>query len=305
MRPRSPHSFRRLVELALQNVQRNVLLSGATILMMGLILFIFNVMLLLNVLAQTSLDELGKKVDLIVYLTDDASLYEVTQLANELETQAEIELVEYTSKEDALKNFLAEYPDEQDPFSEYGIENPLPGSLRIVTENPEDHDEVLAFIQSSSYGKYLLDTESTNENQEITVRLLSLTDFTQKLIVGVLIAFLIGTLMMSMNAVHLSIFNRKTEIQIMQLVGARPAAIYSPFLMEGALYSLLAMLFSGFLLGVFLKSTELTPYLNFEDRASPFTLAFVEVLCAIAMGLLASSLAVRLYLHRSLALDHA
>ncbi|QQR55248.1 FtsX-like permease family protein [Candidatus Peregrinibacteria bacterium] len=305
MRPRSPHSLRRLAILALQNVHRNWLLSAATILMMGLILFIFNVMLLLNILAQNSLDELGKKVDLIVYLTDEASLYEVTELANALETQAEIVQVEYTSKDDALKAFLAQYPDQKDPFKEYGIENPLPGSLRIVTETPGDHADVLQFIQDSVYGEFLLDTESTNENQTIAERLLNLTAFTQKLILGVLVAFLIGTLLMSMNAVHLSIFNRKTEIQIMQLVGAKPFTIYSPFLMEGALYSVLATCFSGLLLSIFLKSTQLLPHLNFAQKSSPFTLAGLEFLCSIALGLLASSLAVRLYLHRSLVLDNA
>lgn len=305
MRPRSTHAFRRLAVLALQNVRRNFLLSSATVLMMGLILFIFNVMLMLNVLAQSSLDELDKKVDLIVYLTDNASLYEVTQLVNELETQAEIVQVDYTSKDDALNSFLADYPDQTDPFSEYGIENPLPSSLRIVTKSPEEHQDVLDFIKNSAYGGFLLDTESTNENQEITTRLLSLSDFTQKLIVGVLLAFLLGTLMMSMNAVHLSIFNRKTEIQIMQLVGAKPSMIYSPFLAEGAFYSVLATLFSGFLLGIFLKSTNLIPYLNFEGRTSPFTLAFLEILCSIAMGLLASSIAVKIYLRRTLDLDHS
>lgn len=305
MRPRSSHSLRRLIKLAFQNVHRNFLLSVATVLMMGLILFIFNVMLMLNVLTQSSLEELGRKVDLIIYLTDNASLYEVTQLVNELETQAEIVEVQYTSKEDALKDFLSEYPDQQDPFAEYGIANPLPSSLRIVTEHPTEHQSVLNFIKESSYGEFLLDTESTDENQEITARLLGLTDFTQKLIVGVLLAFLVGTLMMSMNAVHLSIFNRKTEIQIMQLVGAKPSMIYNPFLVEGALYSVLATLFSGVLLGIFLKSTNLLPYLNFENRASPWTLAFLEILCSIAMGLLASSIAVKMYLRRSLALDHS
>lgn len=304
MRPRSTLSLRRLAVLALQNIQRNVLLSTATVLMMGVILFIFNVMLMLNILAQNSLSDLGKKVDLILYLTDEASLYEVTELVNELEAESSIIEVEYTSKEDALESFLNEFPDEEDPFTQYGIENPLPSSIRIVTESPQEHGKILEFVQNSAYAKFLLDTESTNENQEITNRLLGLTDFTQKLIIGVLIAFLLGTLMMGMNAVHLSIFNRKTEIQIMQLVGAKPLMIYAPFLFEGALYSVAATLFSGLLLGIFLTSTNLLPYLNFEGRTSPLALASLEILCSIAMGLLASSLAVRLYLRRSLALDH-
>lgn len=305
MRPRLAHSFRRLVQLSFQSLHRNLLLTVATTIMMGLILFIFNVIMALNILTQNSLDELAKKVDLIVYLTEDASLYEVTQLVNEIQGNPNVVDIEYTSKDTALENFMAQYPDQSDPFTKYNLENPFPGSLRIVTSDPSQHQEVLDQITGSSYSDLMLSTESTKENQEIVERLLNVTDFTRKLILGVVISFLIGSLVMGMNAIHLSIYTRKTEIQIMQLVGARPLMIYAPFLLEGAVYSLFALMFSGVLLILFLKGTELLPYLQFESAGTPLLLAGAEALLCIFVGISASTLAVKLYLKRSLILDHA
>lgn len=305
MRPRFTHSFRRLVKLSFQSLHRNLLLTIATTIMMGLILFIFNVIMALNILTQNSLDELAKKVDLIVYLTEETSLYEVTQLVDEIQNNPNVLDIEYTSKETALDNFMAQYPDQSDPFTKYNLENPFPGSLRIVTTDPSQHQEVLDQISGSDYGKLMLSTESTKENQEIVERLLNVTDFTKKLILGVVISFLIGSLLMGLNAIHLSIYTRKTEIQIMQLVGARPLMIYAPFLLEGVLYSLLALLFSGILLALFLKGTDLLPYLHFGSTSTPFIWAGVETFLCILLGLSASTLAVNLYLKRSLILDHA
>lgn len=305
MRPRLTHSFRRLVKLSFQSLHRNLLLTVATTIMMGLILFIFNVIMALNILTQNSLDELTKKVDLIVYLTEEADLYEITQLVDEIQINPNVVDIQYTSKETALENFMSEYPDQSDPFTKYNLENPFPGSLKIVTSDPSQHQEVLDQISGSSYGELMLSTESTKENQEIVERLLNVTNFTKKLIFGVVISFLIGSLMMGLNAIHLSIYTRKTEIQIMQLVGARPLMIYAPFLIEGALYSLLALLFSGILLALFLKGTALLPYLQFASTSTPFVLAGIETLASILVGLSASTLAVNLYLKRSLILDHA
>lgn len=303
MRIRSP--FRRLIRLSLQNVSRNLLLSTATTLMLGLILFILNVILVLNVLTQSSLQELAQKIDLIVYLTDDADIYQVNQMVNDLSAQPEVLKVTYTSKDDALKQFLSLYPDQSDPFSQYGIANPLPGNLQIVTQSPEDHDTVLSYLQASPYAPLLLDSESSGENQEIASRLLSLTKFTQKLIFGVILTFIFGSILMVMNAIHLSIYTRKTEIQIMQLVGARPGMIYAPFLFEGAIYAILAVFVSLFLLLAFLKGTSLSSYLSWNAGMNPFALLGIELVGSVAVGLLASGLATHTYLKRSLILDHS
>ncbi|MEK9159185.1 MAG: permease-like cell division protein FtsX [Patescibacteria group bacterium] len=303
MRPRLAYNINRLSRISLQNVGRNMLLSTATTVMMGLILFIFNVIMVLNTLTQSTLNDLAEKIDLIIYVNDASSLYEVNNLVKEVEALSVVKEVEYTSSDQALEEFISLYPDKSDPFTVYGIENPLPANLRIVTNSPDEHEVVLTHLEESPYADLLLDVESSGENQVIAARLLSVTDFTQKLIVGVVVTFILGSLLMIMNAIHLSIFTRKTEIQIMQLVGARYSMIQLPFLFEGAFYSFIAVFFSFFLLMFFLEGTSLSNYLSFQFYWSPLWLFLGEMAVSVGVGVLSSYVATHFYLKRTLVLE--
>lgn len=302
MRPRFTSNLKRLARISFQNVGRNLLLSTATTVMMGLILFIFNVIMVLNVLTESSLEQLAKKIDLIVYV-NDSSVYEVNGLMKEIESLPVVKEVTFTSSAQALEQFLDLYPDKADPFTVYGIENPLPANIRIVTEKPDQHGMVLEYLQESPYAELLLNTESAGENQVIAARLLNVTRFTQKLIVGVVITFILGSLLMIMNAIHLSIFTRKTEIQIMQLVGAKPRMIQFPFLFEGGFYSFIAVFFSFFLLMFFLEGTSLSNYVHFETYWGPLWLFLGEMVISVGIGVLSSVLATHFYLNRTFSHD--
>lgn len=304
MRPRFAYNLARLSRISLQNVGRNILLSTATTVMMGLILFIFNVIMVLNTLTQSTLNDLADKIDLIIYINDADSVYEVNNMVKDIEALPEVEEVEFTSSDEALEEFISLYPDKSDPFTVYGIENPLPANLRIVTESPNDHETVLNYLEKSPYADKLLEVESSGENQVIASRLLSVTDFTQKLIIGVVVTFVLGSLLMIMNAIHLSIFTRKTEIQIMQLVGAKYGMIQFPFLFEGALYSFIAVFFSFFLLMFFLEGTALSDYLSFQSYWSPLWLFIGELAVSIGVGVLSSTAATYFYLKRTLVLEN-
>jgi cell division transport system permease protein len=291
------------MHLAGQSLNRNLYMSITTTVMMGLILFIFNVIWSLNVLTHSSLEELETKVDLIVYVDDSTSLYDITEMKNSIEGLEQVVEIDYTSKEEALQNFLSQYPEKEELFTSYGLENPLPANFRIVTDAPDDHAFVMEYLDDSPYGAYLLEIESANQNQEIVERLVKVRDFTQTLVIGVIFAFVLGSLFMIMNAIHLSIFTRKKEIQIMQLVGAHPSMIRFPFLFEGALYSALAVLFSFALLYLFVAGTNLNSFLSFNESFHPLTLLAVELLISLMIGLLSSLLAINFYLKRTFALE--
>jgi cell division transport system permease protein len=303
MQTQSFRHLKRFAQLCVQNLERNFLLSLATIVMMALILFIFNVMIALNILAQTTLSQVNEKIDLIVYVSDEASVYQITDLIQEIEKLPEVKQVEYTSKGDALKQLLEVYPDQSNLFTLYGIGNPLPANLKILTKKPSDHEEVLAHLKESGQSSLILNTESSEENQSLMARLLKVTSFVQKLILGVTLTFIIGSILMIMNAIHLSIFTRKTEIQIMQLVGAKPGMIRGPFLMEGAFYATGAVLLSFLLLLIFIKSSHLSEVTGFDEQFHPLMILGGELLASLILGVLSSSLALSYYLKRSMVLD--
>lgn len=299
------HNFKRLAQISIQNIGRNLLLSVATAVMMGLILFIFNVIMVLNVLTQATIEKIGEKVDLILYLSDSALPYEIDQMLKDIESLPVVKSAEYTSKTQALNEFLAEYPEKADPFTNYGIANPLPGNIKIVTDSPEEHSLVTDYMESTAYAQYLVDSESAGENREIVTRLVNVTDFTQKLIFGVIITFIFGSLLIIINAIHLSIFTRKLEIQIMQLVGANPNIIRFPFIFEGIVYSLIAVFFSFSLLIVFLEGSQLTALANFRDNFNPLLLFGSELIGSIIIGVLSSYIALNYYLKRTLILENS
>lgn len=300
--PKFTRSIGRLAKLSTQNLSRNLLLSIATTAMIGLILFVFNIIMVLNGLTQGSLEELNKKIDLILYLNSEASIYEITDMINDLKAYPNVIEVTYTSSESALQDFLATYPEKENPFSTYGIENPLPQSIKIVTSDPSHHQDVTDYLAGTPYGKLLQGTESLDENQEIVARLLSLTAFTKKLLIGVILTFVFGTVLMVMNAINLSIFTRKTEIKIMQLVGAKPRMIFLPFIFEGVVYSIIANFFSLFLLLFFLQSTGVLDNLSLNNF-NIAVLAPLELIGSILIGVLASYSATYFYLRHNLLLE--
>lgn len=245
------------------------------------------------------MEKIGEKVDLILYISDDALTFEIEEMVKDIQSIPVVKSAVYTSKQQALSGFLSEYPDKADPFTNYGIANPLPGNIKIITDEPENHSIVTDYIKKSDYSKYLVNSASSNENQEIVTRLISVTNFTQKLIFGVIITFIFGSLLIIINAIHLSIFTRRLEIQIMQLVGANPNMIRFPFIFEGIIYSLIAVFFSFTLLTVFLEGSELTSLANFKENFHPFILFGSELVGSVVIGVTSSYIALNYYLRNS------
>ncbi|MFA6436157.1 MAG: permease-like cell division protein FtsX, partial [Candidatus Gracilibacteria bacterium] len=239
----------RSLHLALDNLFRNKFLTFGTVLVMALILFIFNIIFSVNSLAQNAIQDLKAKVDLILYLEDNADSLRVNQLVKDLDTFPETTTVTYTSKEQALQDFLEKYSEEMNPFSTYDLENPLPASIQIITQSPEDHETILTYLAQEGYNDLLLDTESRAENAQIVDNLLKVTDFSQKILLGIVIAFILGSTLIIANVIQVTIFHRKREIKIMRLVGAGINFIRSPFMIEGAIYGMSSVVLSfGFFL---------------------------------------------------------
>jgi cell division transport system permease protein len=119
---------------------------------------------------------------------------------------------------------------------------------------------------------------------------------------GLLLLFVLAGFIIS-NTIRLALFSHRTEIEIMQLVGANRGAIAAPYIMEGGGQGvfgaiggiLLVFLLHLFLLGV-IERTELLrlalPNFQFLSVSSLFVLLGLGV----AVGTLGSMLAVHRFL---------
>lgn len=284
---------------ALTNLWRNRYLSSATIVVMGLMLFILNIIFFVHLLAQDGIQNLNQKMDLIIYLQDDADYLKVEKLIDTLKHKEEVLSVTYTSKDEALKGFLEKYPENGDPFTQYGIDNPIPASIQIVTNTPEEQETIRNFLYSGAYDNLLMTIESNEENQNIVHRLINLTTFTQQIIWGFIVALVLGSLLIIINAIHLTIYTRRMELQIMELVGALPMTIRLPFMIEGALYGFCAILLSGIGTVIFMQQL---PLANLNLAITPLTIISifaVETILSILIGMFSSWIAAQRFIRRA------
>jgi len=291
----STTSLKRSWRLALQNLWRNKLLTSVTVLIMALILFIFNVVLTVNMVAQDAIQNLKSKVDIILYLADDADPLRLNQLKQELQALHETAQITHITKEQALQGLLDKYPENLNPFTDDQLENPLPASLQVITHQPENHATLLTYLNQSEYADLFLNVESSDDNQLIVQNLINITSFSEKLLLGVLLAFILGSILIITNAIHVTIFNRKQEIQVMQMVGAPRQFIQAPFLIEGTIYGILSVILSMILLWGFINLIDFSRIGS--SGQLPFTMIFIsQVIASALLGMSSSSLALHRYL---------
>jgi len=276
---------------ALAAFRRAPVLTGLASAMVGLALLVVGLFGLVAHNLRNSLAQLEERVEVVAYLRDDVRTDEIELAVAQLRGIAEVQGVEYVSKDRALEDARLDFPDFQEVFS--GLEvNPLPASLEIRLQDGSRNEESVARI--AAFARDFPFVEDVAYGEEWVQRLFTLRRVAgaSALVLGAVFAavaaLIIGT------ALRIAIFARREEIYVMRLVGARDAFIRRPFLLEGAL--------SGFLGGLLAVVLTWAVYRGVGGFLR-FTLAWVPeswvvggVLAGIAFGILASSLAVRRHL---------
>lgn len=295
-------SLRRMVQFSILNMKRNSFLSLATIGVIALILFSFNIILAVENLSETVIAELNKKVDIILYLQDTADLLEVENLVNELKNFSSVKEVKYTSQEEALKKFLKSTPETEESFQKYGLENTLPANIQIITDSPEGHQSIVSYIENSQYKNLTQNIERDEESQKIAKKLIHVTSITRKIMGLIMGTFIFGGIIIILNSISLNMYSRKNEIQIMKLVGAKHLFIKIPFILEGAFYGFFAVLVSSLLLFIFTKSLSLNQ-LSFATAFSFSTLGSnigKEMILSVIIGIISSQIAIQRFFQKKM-----
>ncbi|MBA4336645.1 hypothetical protein C0416_02620 [bacterium] len=304
------HSIGKAFNMSFSNMWRNKYLTIATVLVMGILIFIFNIILSVNYVTQKALNDLTRKVDIVVYLKDNTEYYQAQEMIKELKGLEGVVEATYTSKTDALKIVSQTRPKTAEFLSKYGIDNPLPASLNITTERPELYIMVQQFLNQEKYRHLLAstitDTQAQNTaTQAATENLIQLSGITNQVMFWIFVIFIGGSILIISNAILLTIYNRQREIYIMRLVGATHNFIRFPFILEGLFYGLFAMLIAGLIILIMgsrinISEISIASYLSSIPVLKIF---FIELAASMVFGVLCSFLAVYFYLKSKLILE--
>ena len=270
--------------------QRAPVLTGLSAAMVGLALFVVGLFALATYNLQLALTAIEERVEVVVYLRDDARQSEIDLLLTELTDFAEVRRVSYVSKRDALERAREELPEFGELFSDAEV-NPLPQSLEVELRPGERSSEVIERVTMAATGYPFV--EDARYGREWVDRLFALRRIGAASTAVLGSAFALVAALIIGTALRIAIFARRDEIYVMRLVGAKNGFIRRPFLLEGAI----AGLVGGVLAWALTYSTYRGVYSYlFEIAWVPAGWIALGLLAGGAFGAVSSALAIRRHL---------
>ena len=170
-------TIQRITKTALISLWRNRWLSLAATLIMVLTLFTVSFFACLLLMVNSTTNLLRSKVDISIYFNDSVSNDQIFSIENTLLARSDVKSVDYISKEKALEVWRSQNTDNtqlRDIIND--AYNPLPRSLEIKTDQPEDLEGVNTFLSSTDY-KPLIKEISYRKNKDLVDRLIKITTF--------------------------------------------------------------------------------------------------------------------------------
>jgi cell division transport system permease protein len=169
---------------------------------------------------------------------------------------------------------------------------------------------VQQFLNQEKYRHMLANVVTGTEKQSsatasATRNLINLSKAINQIIFWVFVAFIAGAVLIISNSIQLTIYNRQREIYIMRLVGATRNFIRLPFLFEGLIYGILAMLIATVLIVILATQIQIAQ-ISIADylKDIPYvTIFLIELAATVVLGILCSFIAVYRYLRSKLIFD--
>ncbi|MFA5777892.1 MAG: permease-like cell division protein FtsX [Candidatus Paceibacterota bacterium] len=303
-------TLRRIIKGGFLNFKRNGLVSWAAVLVVTITLSVITLIIFLQAVLHFSLTQIKDKVDVTIYFTTDAPEDKIMLLKTSLEQLPEVAQVSYTSREDALKIFRDrhsnDYPTIQ-ALDEIG-DNPLGAYLNVKAKEVSQYENIANFMKSDNTlvlgSSSIIDKVNYHQNKLVIDRLNTIISSAQKLGFLITLLLVIISIIITFNTIRLTIFISKEEIGVMRLVGASKMHVRGPFMIEGAIYGIIATIITILL---FLPVTawlgrNMTDFLGinmYDYYISNFFQIFIMLfLSGVALGIVSSFLAVRKYLNK-------
>lgn len=233
--------LKRTFREGLDNFRRNGWLSFATVSVLAISLYVISVTLILGVTTRMVLKNVQDEIGLNVYFNIDVEENRILEIRDKLVGYQEIDSINYVTREQALSR-LKEFGDTK-PFVNQALdvigENPLPATLVIKAKNPSQYDVIDKAIKNSSFMDDITST-SFNDNKDAIDRLTAIIKLVEKVGLTLGIVFVFIGILITFNAIRLTMYSHKQEFEIMRLVGASNIYIRMPFVFEGIFYGVVS-----------------------------------------------------------------
>ena len=294
-------SFRYVLRETGQNLGRNIPLAVATVVTVGVSLAMFGGFLLFQAAVDNATARWEDGVEFIVWMNADAGTAEDSSVLNQLEESPGVmswEYVDRVTSYEEFRDFFEDTPEVLDIMTEEEV----PPYYRVVPTDPDP--DVVDELGSQFKGRPGVRTVTFASDVIRDVQNLS-NRAGRVLFIGSIILLGASTLLI-LNTLAVAIGNRRTEIEIMRLVGATKWFVRIPFMLEGLVQGLLGAvvamtsnaLLRNYVINQFSDADGLQLLAGFKvDDAAMLQVNLLVVAIAVGVAVVGSNLAVAMHLN--------
>ena len=291
--------FSRNIRDAFKSVVRNFSLSIASISCITITLVVVSISAMISFNVENFTDSIKKDVTVVIYLEADVTEDLRKEIETKIKDNGNVFSLEFKSKEETAEEFRETSDVISSFLDSLGDENPLLDSYLLKVEEIETIRNTVNKIKSID------GVDTVNYGEDIVEQLVVVFDVISKISIGSVVALVLVTAFLISNTIKLTIQSRKTEIEIMRLVGASNQSIRVPFIIEGLFLGIL-----GSIIPIILTVYGYNSLYSFFDgkmfnsslakliEPMPFVvnISLILLLIGILVGMFGSYKAVRKYL---------
>lgn len=224
----------RHIKESFKSIKRNGWMSLAAVSAVAVTLLLVGSFIAVLMNANKLAYDIENDVSVRVYIDLAAEEEQRQQLEENITNLEEVETVEFSSRDQELNQVVGSYGDEFTLFQ--GDDNPLHDVFIVNTTTPEQTAPVAEQIQEMDL------VSDVNYGGATADRLFEMMEGARNVGIVVVIALILTAIFLISNTIRITIFSRRTEIEIMKLVGATNWFIRWPFVIEGALIGFIGAL---------------------------------------------------------------
>ena len=219
-------TIRRYFRDAVKGVVRNFSLSLASISCITITLVVVATSIIISYNVENFAESIRQDVTIVIFLDSDATEEDRNRIEESIRNTGNVESLIFKSKQESAEDAR----NENEIFSTIvdgwtDDTNPLLDSFMLKVKDVEKIKENAEDI------KELDKVNSVNYGEDIVDQLITVFKVVEKIAIGAVVALIVVTAFLISNTIKLAIFSRRTEIEIMRLVGASNISIKVPFIL--------------------------------------------------------------------------
>lgn len=220
-------------------MKRNWFLKFSTLIILTACFCVFDGALLGSMNLKKILTQWGEEAQLTVYLRSTVEVAEKEEIESRIKQHEIVESVTFISPEMALSDFqknMKSYAPEG--LQEEDLLALVPSSLQVkIKSDVAVADRLGELSQMAEVIKVYPGVDEVSYGQDWLEKFAGIFTFVERTLQALILIISLASVFIVTNIIRASIYSKKDDIIVLEMVGATPAMIRKPFTIEGAILS--------------------------------------------------------------------